>query len=116
MKILKVIISVNGLDASISTKEIECTETAKSYKWWGSLLSKDKILTIDSLMHNYSPNSLHYYTWCLPEDIEKANKLLIDAISDKIAVFNEQVDKLNRSFNTLLSERAVSGYLKSIQS
>lgn len=100
MKIVKVTISVGDGRTKYSTSEIECEETAKSYKWQRNQLKKSSFMRVDSIFRNDSPAYLHYFIYCFPENIEVAQDMLYGTCNEKISKFETAIELLKKSLTT----------------
>ncbi len=80
-----------GFDKSI--REIEVTETEKSFVGDGKRISKDKLMKIDTMfVENHK--SIRYYTYCLDGEQQKALDMIKQHIIDKVKTYKLEIDAL----------------------
>ena len=77
-------------------REIEVTETDKSFLGDGSRISKDKLLTINTIYHE-NHASMRYYTYCRDGDQQKSLEMIKQHIVGKITTYKSEIDALMES-------------------
>lgn len=80
-----------GFDERI--KEIEATETSKSFLADGKRISKDKLLKIDTVfVENHQ--SIRYFTYCRNGEQQMALDMIKQHIIDKVKTYKSEIDVL----------------------
>ena len=116
MKLLKVSLSIDTIDAKFKVFEFEGEKKTKSYVlnsrthvYSNGERKKEvvnKIVSFDKLMKPTTRQwdthkSVRYGLWCLPEQLEEAKELLKNYITSIVHKVQEDYHKMVINFNTL---------------
>jgi len=75
-------------------REIEVTETDKSFTAKGIRISKDKLLKIDSKFVE-THRSIRYFTYCRDGEQQMALNMIKQHIVDKVKMYKSEIDILS---------------------
>lgn len=91
--ILKIGVSLTSNGLKQTVRELNVKETDKSFVGDGSRISKDKIMKIDTIfVENH--RMINYYTYCMPEDKDKAIEMLKSHVKSKVMTYKSEIDAL----------------------
>lgn len=94
MKIYKVGLSIGRIAQNKFLIECdEYTETAKTFKKYGTVLNKDKIMALDSIYNNRNPGHQGWHTYCFENQISEAKKIIHDKIAESLASIEQDLLK-----------------------
>lgn len=94
MKLYNVQISLTENGWKDVAREYEVKETEKTYSFPGTRIDKSKIMAIETNWRD-SHRYYNYETWCLLDDLKKANAMLVNAIKEKAELAKVVCDKIH---------------------
>ncbi len=89
---IRVRLDERGWDKRVETWEVK--DTGKCYSNVGNRISKDKLMKPDSIFFE-SHKWFHYFTYCLPEQVENAKDMLTNHILAKFKQVKLTVDAIS---------------------